>query len=97
MRKKGEHGFEWSLSSKEDDSSDEKERERDTMTCAWPPESRGFGVPGQCLKDTGGACLNVHSGSVGPGYSFYISNKFPGAVDAAATPHHDLSRGPEEC
>lgn len=59
MRKKGEHGLEWSLSSKEDESSDEKERERDAMTCAWPSETRGFGVLGRSLSE----CTLWFSGS----------------------------------
>lgn len=56
------------------------------MTCAWPPESRGFGVPGQCLKIIQGARLNVDFGSVGLGYSFYVCNKLLGEADAAAAP-----------
>lgn len=38
------------MSSKEDDSRSEKERERDTRRCAWPPGGRGFGVPGQLFE-----------------------------------------------
>lgn len=71
----------------QDDSRSEKERERDVMTSAWPPESRGFGVLGQCSQVIRGSCLSVDSSSVGLGCRFYISNMLPGAVDAAASPH----------
>lgn len=76
-----------------------KEKGCHALTCAWPPGSRGFGVPGQCLKIMQGARLNVDFGSVGLGYSFYVRNKLLGAADAAAAPlhPHPLSRGPEEC
>ena len=35
------------------------------MTCAWPPESGGFGVLGQCLQIIWASCLTAGSGSAG--------------------------------
>lgn len=86
IRKKGKHGLGGGYHlNKEDDSTSEKEKERDVTTRAWPPESRGFGVLGQCLQIIWASRLTADSGSVGLGWTFPVSNKLPGAGDAAAS------------
>lgn len=77
MTKKGKWG-QAVLSSKEDDSKREKERERDARRCAWPPGGRGFGVPGQCSGTVWGACLNVDFWLNGTGVRFWHFKQAPG-------------------
>lgn len=90
---------EGSLFPTEDDARDKQERQRDAMICAFHQKAEALGSQGSLKNHMGSLfeCRFSGSSSVGLGYSFCICNKLPGAADAAAAPHHPLSRGPEEC